>query len=261
MVRRLFVLLAAVPVLLAACGGDDASPLELVSTAGASTQEAGTARMSITAEGGPAGEVTGEGLVDMEGQRGAVTFDVAGTTSEIAFDGTTLYLRLPPGADPTIATEWVSFDLATVTEAATGADIGQLPGSGTGDPTAALALLEATTDEIEDLGQEEVRGDETTHYRAVVDVRKAYEDADAVTDEKQFEAFLELLGTDELPIDVWIDDEGRVRRQSYEQPVPGGAAMKVTFELFEFGVDEPIDLPAGDEVTDVTDQVVSEAGG
>lgn len=252
-------MLPVLGLLLAGCGDDATDPFELVSAAGASTLEAGTARMALTADGGPAGEVTGEGLVDMEGNRGALSFEAGGQTAEVAFEGATLFLRVPGGVDPTIETEWISFDLVTLGEAVAGTDLGQLPTS-SGDPTSSLAMLKATSEDIEDLGEEDVRGETTTHYRAVVDVRKAYEDADAVTDPARFEAFLDTFGQEELPLDVWIDGDGRVRRMTYAQPLPGGDEVTSTMELYDFGVDERVELPDPADVTDVTDRAVAEAG-
>ena len=271
MFRRI-VPLVVVFLALVACAASS-SPLALVSSAPDKTAHAGTARMSLesTIRGIPEAEglaSTAEGVVDFETQRGALTLELPSGTGmgggdlRFVYDGTVLYLRSPvptPGVD----TEWVSVDIAQLSEEVSGTDIEQFAQAGSNDPSNALALLKGTADSVEEVGTEEVRGERTTHYRATVDLRRATEQAGAVRDRRQFEAFLDQFPSETIPVDVWLDDEGRTRRLRMDQPLPEtpglstppGASVVVTIELYDFGVDEPIEIPAPDEVSDLTAQL------
>jgi hypothetical protein len=176
----------------------------------------------------------------------------------VAADGTTLYLRGPDmAAELGVTTPWASVDLERVGDL-TGTDLDELRSSN--ETSSGLGLLSGA-EEVEDLGQEDVDATETTHYRATVDLRRAVEEAGAVTDRDRFEQFVERLGDDQLDVDVWLDGEDRVRRLRYEQPVPDqeGASATVTLELSDFGVDERVEVPGPDEPTDITDRVLQEA--
>lgn len=271
-VFRRIVPLVAVSLALAACGGSP-SPLALVASTADTTAGAGTARMSIesTVEGVPGSDgitTVAEGVIDFEAQQGTFTFDLpaeAGVGAgeiEFVFDGTVIYVRSPEPT-PGIDTEWISLDFAQLAEQVSGTDIEQFSQAGSNDPSNALALLKGTADDVEEVGTEEVRGEQTTRYRATVDLRKASEEAGAVRDRRQFEAFLDQFPSETVPVEVWLDDEGRTRRMRIEQPlpdtpgasIPEGAGVVVTMELYDFGVEEAIEVPPAGEVTDLTDQL------
>ena len=274
--RRFVGLLAVAAVaLLPGCGGSEGSgnPFELVSSAGATTLESGTAKLFLSTElTGPVRleePIEGEGVFDFERQRGELTMDMPEAVSDAGgmdemhamFDGERVFYSFGEGAGAEqlgVTTPWVSMDLARVSSEASGADIGALQASQSSDPTQALSMLRGTGEDVEELGEEEVRGESTTRYSATIDLRKAYEDADAVRDPAAFERFIEMAGP-EIDMDVWIDDDGRARRTRYEQPMPQGGgtgAMVITMELYDFGTDADVQLPAADEVTDITDKVI-----
>ena len=259
---RLLVLLVLPAAGLVACG-DDADPLELVTAAGAETVDDGNARLQSTTEvtaGGTTVTIEAEGLVDFEGDRAALTTELPGGQGqlEVVADGTTLYLRGPNLAALGVTTPWASVDLERVDDL-TGTDLEDLQSSGD-EASSGLGLLSGAK-EVEEVGEEELDGTETTHYRATVDLRRAVEEAGAVSDRAAFEAFVEQLGDEEIDVDVWLDGEDRVRRLRYEQPVPDqeGATATVTLDLTDLGVDEQVEVPPSAEATDITDRVLEEA--
>jgi hypothetical protein len=254
-----FLVLPAL-ALPAACG-DDADPLDLVSTAGAETVDDGVAHLSSTTEvraGGASVTVESEGLVDFEGDRASLTTQLPEDAGEfeVVADGTTLYLRGPGMDELGVPTRWASVDLERVGNL-TGTDLDELRSSG--DASSGLGVL-AGAEEVEELGEAEVDGTDTTHYRATVDLRKAAKEAGAVSDRGRFEAFVDRLGDDQLDVDVWLDGEDRVRRLRYEAPVPDekDASATVTLEFSDFGSDEGVEVPAAADATDVTDKVLQE---
>ncbi len=278
MVRRFVPIVLALTTLLAACGSSP-DPLALVSSASQATTESGRARMFLetTVRGLAVGDdpsTTGEGVVDFENQSGNLTLQLPsfGQASpgelELAYQGTVLYYRAS-SLFPDAPTPWVSIDIAEVSEELTGTDLGQLNQGANNDPSNTLALLNGVADDVEEVGTEEVRGEETTHYRATVDVRRALDHQGAIADRQQFETFLDRFGAETIPVEVWLDDEGRARRMRYDQPlpdtpgvpIPADAGVSLTIELYDFGVDEPVEIPPPSEVTDLTEATTGAAEG
>lgn len=272
MLRRI-VLLLVVSLAVVACGSSP-SPAARVASTSDKTSEAGTARMSLESTvrgipGAPNLSSTADGIVDFGAQRGSLTLTLpeaaaAGMGSDdlrFVYDGTVMYFR-SPGALPGVDTEWISLDFGALSEQVSGTDIEQFAQAGSNDPSNSLALLKGASDSVEEVGTEDVRGEETTHYRATVDLRKATEQAGAVRDQRQFEAFLDQFPSETIPVEIWLDEEGRTRRMRIDQPIPETPGMSVppdagvimTIELYDFGVDEAIEIPPSDQVTDLTSQ-------
>jgi hypothetical protein len=137
----------------------------------------------------------------------------------------------------------------------TGVDLSQLSGQ-QNDPTQVLAFLKGAADDVEAVGTENVRGTETTHYRATVDLRKAIEGADGITDPETFERFLEQIDDETVDVDVWIDDDGRARRMEYgmAMQLPQGAVeIESAMDWFDFGTEVDVEPPPADQVTDISD--------
>jgi hypothetical protein len=178
---------------------------------------------------------------------------------EVVAAGRALYIRGPGLEDLGATTPWASVDLERVGDAQ-GTDIDQLRSSN--ETGKGLALL-GGAEEVEDVGDEDIDGTETTHYRAAVDLRKAVEEADAVRDRAAFEQFVERLGDEDIEVDVWLDGEDRVRRRRDEQPAPEQQQVvaTVTLDLSDFGVDEQVDVPAESETTDATERILERVQG
>lgn len=273
---------ALVLLSLTACGGDSETPLELIATAGADTIEGETARLSLRQdiEGVPGVDdisLSGEGAVDFDTARATLDLDLApllenlGVSAEegrleTISDGTVAYLRAPFLTEQLdVDTPWVSVDVAELGEDTAGIDLQQLQQLTGSNPSDALGLFEGVVgDSIEEVGEEQVRGADTTRYRATLDLQKAIREAGAVTDEETFQRFVETLGTDELDVDLWVDDEGRIRKYSYVQALPpeaGGGESSITFEYYDFGADVEVRIPSPEETTDLLEVIGSGGSG
>jgi hypothetical protein len=154
---------------------------------------------------------------------------------------------------------WIRFDLQALGEEA-GLDFDQLMQLGSqSDPSQALAYLRAASDDIQEVGSEEVRGVETTHYRMTVDLARVAAAAPPAQREAlqaQVDELIEKSRIQNVPTDVWIDEDGLVRRQrlTYENMAfaPGvHGDMTMTMELFDFGVDVEVDPPPASQVVDL----------
>ena len=119
------------------------------------------------------------------------------------------------------------------------------------DPAQILALLESLEGSVEEIGAGTVRGQDATYYRATIDMTKlaaaAPPDQQAVLEAQL--AQLSELGLDQLPIEVWIDGQGRIVRLSSAIAVPdtgaGAGAVSLDLELYDFGA--PITIKTPDE--------------
>ena len=260
--------LGALPL---ACGGESLSPQAAVAQAATKYEEAGSSRVSMSATikdvpGGPF-TFTGEGEFDRE--RGHMTMDMSslGEATGGAFAGEmemiledlVMYMRFPAAITRQLprGKSWVRIDLREAGKEL-GINLEELMQVQQSDPTQSLQYLRGASDDFEEVGEEEVRGVATTHYRGTIDLRKAAEQLPGKARET-FERATDLIGTVKLPFDVWIDDDGLARRMKYEQPLPSArgeaGAMELTMELFDFGVDVDIEPPPNNEVIDIQELI------
>lgn len=128
-----------------------------------------------------------------------------------------------------------------------------------GNPSEILGSFEDAGASVEVIGTEAVNGVNATHYRVVFDTETLL--AEATPEER---AELEAQGPiplDELPMDVWISDDGLVVRFIMEidgdsietDPGEGFGHMSMRYDMFELNSPIVIDPPPADEVTDVDD--------
>jgi hypothetical protein len=257
--RYLLALLAL--TLLSGCGG--AADSSLFATAVRNTEAAGGAEVVFTmrmeAPGLPEPLVmNGSGVEDAGKRRGHLTFDMGPMGGmEVVADGLTMYMRSELFGAPLGGKDWIKIDIERA-GSSMGLDLG---GSGQLGQSASeqLRMLRAVSGDVSEEGREEVAGTETTHYSATVDLRRY---PDVVPEDQREEArrgigrLIELTGQSEIPMDVWIDDDQRVRRMTWKQSMRQGPVevkMDITAEYVRFGVPVDIDVPDGDDVFDATD--------
>lgn len=207
-----------------------------------------------------------DGAFDFDHRRGFLKLDasalgVAGVsgTLEARIIGTDLYLDLsslggsasrglPQGK------KWLHFDLKQT--------LGQAAGGGLGstDPTSSLEALRGVSNDVQDLGTEDVRGTPTRHYKADLDPRKAVKKLPANARQKLGKVIEQTFGNSSLPFEIWIDRQGRARRISFELDLSklsstSGATGNGSFtlELFDFGRNVDVKAPPSDETADLGD--------
>lgn len=259
--------LSGTGALLAGCGADDVAAEDIAQAAQATTQ-AGSSRMQIemlmTVPGGETVRMHGEGIADMVAERGRMTFDLSSLPGgegemEMVFSGFSIWMRMPLFEDELPeGIEWIKVDLQEAGKSL-GIDFAQFSQMGN-DPTKQLDYLRAVA-EIENEGEEEVRGVPTTHYSGTTDLReypKLVPEAEQDAARKNVEAILQLGGDAETPIEVWIDEDDLVRRMRMTVPIPqaGGTEpveTQMEYELYDFGVEVDVEPPSEDDVMDLTD--------
>jgi hypothetical protein len=279
-VKKLISCLAVSSVLVGACAKgptpDQVNPRDAVLNAMMAVYEAGTLHEELTMSVGASGEkfsFSGEADLDNERKRVHMTMDMGmlGGEMEILMDDGVMYMRSPMFQDA--GTEWIRFDPSKMDPAAA-AQFGGF-GAGTTDPSAYVGLFAGVFD-VKASGEQELGGVPTTHYVGSIDLKKVLkgfadvvgEDADAATKEQLKEAVkqFESLGIDEnIPFDIWIDEDGLPRRQritmDFGKLVPGAeeASMEMTVDFSDFGKPVHIQIPDPSEVTDMT-RALGDAG-
>lgn len=207
----------------------------------------------------------GEGVFDFQRKQGTVTLDLEGVegsglpSTELVFQDYVVYYGLPEGILPG-GKRWLRLDLQSLAESSS-LDFGSLVQGAQADPSQYLLWLAALGPEAEELGEEEVRGVPTTHYRASVDLRRLETQAPEGR-EGEWQAYVQSLatglGTYEVPVEIWVDGEGYVRRLRQEYPVAGSdgtISTTVTTELYDFGVEVDVQVPPADQVASIGDLI------
>ena len=241
---------AALAVVGVACGGDGASGdvSDALLTAAKAAEDAETAHVDMTVEislGGQDIALEASGEFNFAEEIGSMTMTAAGGVGmpsagqmEMVFDGTYMYVK---GAafDPALAgKEWGRVDLSSTTAART-TQFNQ-------DPTAYLDWLRGAGGDVEEVGQEEIDGTETTHYRADLSIDSI---VDQAPDEEAAEAmragFAVFGDVESFPLEVWVGDDGLPRRINIVLEGEGGTdlATDVTVELSDYGVDVEVEPP------------------
>ena len=151
-------------------------------------------------------------------------------------------------------TEWISMPAEDGNTASSG-----FTTTSPSNPSEILGSFEGAGATVEIMGQETVNGVQATHYRAVFDTEALL--ATATPEER---ARLEAQGplpADELPMDVWISDDGFVVRFIMEidgsdiETTPGESFEQMTmrYDLFDLNGDVKIEPPPASETTDIED--------
>ena len=157
---------------------------------------------------------------------------------------------------------WIKLDLQKAGKSQ-GLDLNATMSASSGDPAQMLTYLNAASDSIHRVGTQTVRGVATTRYHVVLDLYKVAAQAPAAQQaavRRTFAHEVKLLGTHTMPIDVWIDSSGLVRREQIAIPlkapsIPAGASMAMTVDLYDFGVPVHVKAPPAADVTDFADVV------
>jgi hypothetical protein len=179
------------------------------------------------------------GTVDIQSARLAGTMRVGPTTVELLQDGTAQYYRIP-GAEAAGHKPWQRLDLS-------GLGVTSNTSTGASNPLDSFRQLGAIVGEVEEVGHEDVRGVDTTHFHATIDATKVRAPRSSVPT-----ATIDAMRR--IPVDVWLDGKDRVRR--YRQAIDLRAAgapgiITTTTEAFDFGKDVTIELPADADVEDI----------
>jgi hypothetical protein len=262
-----FLVLAAV---LAGCGSSsndtEREAVNPLAKAVSATQAESTARMTFTTEGDVAGtsvKGNGSGIVQFKPPKAQLNLKMSAAGQDVSIDevmdGTTMYMKLPKEAMAGVpgGKSWIKLDLDKATG---GAVSGAM--SASQDPASQLKLLSVLAG-AKEVGKEKIGGEQTTHYHGELDYNEVAKSGPREL-RKSAELALKVVENPKVPVDVWIDDAGRVRQQRLElntKAVSGSPAQKQTMTIgySDFGVDaSSIKAPSDADAYDATKETASQ---
>jgi hypothetical protein len=267
-VRRALLLVAAAVALAGCGGGGGAASFDPVASA-ATTAKAKTAKLlfatSVTGDGRTL-HMNGLGTTDFDRQTASMTFNVGdllrgsglpaspGEQWTIITQGLVMYMHAPTLAQQLPGRkEWLKVDIEALAKSRN-VDLGQFRQLTQNDPTQMLAYLRATSGKVEKVGTETVRGVETTHYRAEVDLDKVAAQAPPnlrKTFRASIQSLKQTLGSSTVPVDVWVDGDNLVRRLSEHLDVKGSGKIDFSVDFYDFGAPVSISPPPASQTLDL----------
>lgn len=256
------------------------TPLAMVHAAATTTADAKTAHVSTTikADSGPlVNGLTVDGGFDFATRRATLEFNGAqfgapelGKLQTIVdYDGGLIvYMHVPAEAAGDLGgKQWLKVDVgALMRQAGMDIDIGSLLQGQSNDPTQGLGMVRGADDVVK-IGEEKIRDVDTTHYRLNVNLDKAISDAPTPEARDAMQKLTNLYTVRKLPVELWLDDEGRVRRfqESLSSGVirlpaglrtqgdPLAGHVTVTYDLYDFGRPVDVGLPPANQVANLND--------
>jgi hypothetical protein len=214
--------------------------------------EAGSSKARTSMEmaaGGTRVTIRGAGVYDYRKRMGQLKVllpqDPAGATerrpiTELLAPGA-LFMKNRGAGVP--ADKWVRVDTRTLSD-------GNLVTGGATDPFAAAEVLRGTRSATF-VGRTEVAGARVRHYRGTADLGAAAKKA-SDGNKESLSAAAKGFATAEVPFDVYLDDEGRIRKVRHRFSFVGGqqspVAVASTTLLYDFGASVRVRLPDTDDI-------------
>lgn len=226
---------------LVACGAHGGSagpatpsPAQVLNSAYATTTSSGTAKVALTGQistsvdGKPESvPINADGALDFTHKAADLNESIAGAANDLTetryLDGM-LYQRIPQQASMLAdGKQWIAIDVNQVAANHGDSGLSSLLASAPSDPTQLMVYLTAVEGQVKTVGPDTVDGVPTTHYDATIDLDKvATLDPGAASTTKHLE---QELGSNSLPVQLWVDQQNRLRRISADEniahPVPG----------------------------------------
>jgi hypothetical protein len=147
--------------------------------------------------------------------------------------------------------EWIKLDLVKLAQQR-GVDLSSLLDASP-TPANALAYLRGARD-VRKVGTNTVGGVKTTHYEVTVDLERAASRATG-SERTALRHVISQSKQKTLPLDVWIDGKGYIRRVSYDEHAGRQQPAQVTMELHDFGPPVSIKPPPSQSVVDLMNRL------
>ncbi|WP_081237892.1 hypothetical protein [Streptomyces viridosporus] len=237
-------------------GAPAGDPVRMLHRAADALVDAGSSRARTSLEmatGGTRVTIRGEGVYDYRKRLGRLEVllpqGAAGTAArrpiiELLAPGA-LFMKNRGAGVP--ADKWVRVDTGTLSD-------GNLVTGGATDPFAAAEVLRGTR-EATFVGRTEVAGTQVRHYRGTADLAEAARDA-SDANRGPLAAAAKGFATTEVPFDVYLDGEGRIRKVRHRFSFVNGengeraepVAVASTTLLYAFGAPADVRLPAREDI-------------
>jgi hypothetical protein len=260
--KRIAVVLALVAVAVAVAAFGLSKAVDPVAGAATKTESSDGSKIALNASlTTPAGEtysISASGTFDK--QQGDITVQLpkSGSQAELRYleenGDLVLYVNSAelssklPGGKP-----WVRLDLQQVGEKI-GIDLNQILGEANQDPGRILDLLQSTGS-VSKVGTETIDGAATTHYKATIETDKLAGKLGGSMAQVAYDDLESHGAPSSIPVDVWIGDDGLVRRVTIDDSVAGSggtATLKLQLDVSDAGAPVVVTAPPSDQVFDVS---------
>lgn len=250
------------PVVGSAVAAPDPGGAAALAQAYKATSAAGTAKVALHEQvqvAGKAVTLVANGATNFAKHSVQLTMALPQVgTLEVRTIGTMEYLKLPAALQNKLPakTPWVRIDTTKIAGNQMGSTLGGVTPQ---DPSQVLGYLQAAS-AVTKVGAASVNGVSTIEYRVNVDVAKLA--AAQGASQQQLDQIKQTLGSGTLAIEVWIDNQHRIRQEKLAVPVSGQAAGassgKVTIQLnlSDFGLPVNVVAPPASQTTDLTAQLL-----
>lgn len=202
------------------------------------------------AAGGTRVTIRGEGVYDFREHLGQLKVmlpqDPAGTAPrrpimELLAPGA-LFMKNRGAGVP--ADKWVRVETRSLSD-------GNLVTGGATDPFAAAEVLRGART-VRYVGEDEIAGTPVRHYRGTADLRVAAREA-SEGNKESLAAAAKGFATERVPFDVYLDDDGRIRKVRHRFSFVNGqresaVAVASTTLLYDFGAPVDVRLPHRDDI-------------
>jgi hypothetical protein len=208
------------------------------------------------------GTLSAAGDFDFATKSGEMTMTVPpiagsqGATLEIRVVDQTIYLKVPELSSATGGKPWVKLDLSSY-ESALGSSGSSNPlgGATSGDPTQLLQVLNQVGAHVTEVGPATIDGVPTTEYQATLDLSKAMgaggssSSSSSALGSQLSQGLAQALGLGNIPVSVWVDNDGRARRMTMNMSI-FGIHLDMAMDLSKFGEAVTVTPPPADQVAD-----------
>jgi hypothetical protein len=272
------VTICAAAALSAGCSTREVVSLDTVANAATATEAVGTARVAFEGtvtfnhDHAQRFEFHGHGIADWK--TGSSELNAVYTfpgpvqeaikqefgrpvTADLILDGRkgiVLYMRFPflDKLMPQGKT-WLKADIVEIGKAY-GLDLDRMKETKQSDPGLMLDYLKSATG-VRRVGSDLIRREVATHYATIVKAETIIQEAPR--DQREpMRRYLRMLGIKTYPVDLWVGQDGIVRKLAivleYNPSKNEHVKMELSEEYFDFGVKAHIEAPPPKTVLDVT---------
>lgn len=210
--------------------------------------------------------VAGTGTYSAASHGGTTNLTFAGEGAHYSMQavvlGPRVYVKLPtlitaklPGHKP-----WLELDYSKLPKGTFLSSLGSVSDTSETSPTMYLDYLKAETSDLRDLGRAPIAGVPTTHYRAVLNLKKAGTGLPASSHAAIQNMLKKLPGTisneSAIPVEVWVDGSQRIRKMTMSmQLVPKGTSTTINasyvLAINDYGPQTTPTAPPADQTTDL----------
>jgi hypothetical protein len=144
--------------------------------------------------------------------------------------------------------QWVKLDLGQLAQQR-GIDLSSLANASP-TPASALSYLRGAG-KVREVGSESVNGVDATHYKVTVDLQRAAAKSEGI-EGQSLNRLIQETGVKKLPVDVWVDGNGYVRKVRYAQRAAAeGKSVDVTMNLHDYGAPVTVKPPPAASTVDL----------